>query len=247
MTNYFTEIVLCSYPLLKFRASTSQKRNQPCPEASADPVKLLQCVSHLRTWYDYLMSLPASEFAHFVGVHWGYFVITVILGLKLSFPMHQDCPFWWDHAAARTTLEFGSFLDKFCNLGGTVTTQRLTPASDRRHTGTDVLTASKVVVNIVRRKYEKRLAALERETASIQVPQPMAPPGVDKSLHGCPMFDGSLDPYIQAWDDSFLDTANFTNPTMPISGTTGGETPLMEQPMVFHDLWATMTMGWGQE
>lgn len=239
---------------MKYRTKSKTKGQFP-EEAQAGPARLLLCANSLRVWYDYIGSLPPSELAHFPGVYWGYFVISVILGLRLSFSMPEERP-GWDHAAARQILNLGTFLAQFSDLedSGEAT---LAPASSNGPTKTDVVAASKVVVDVVRRKYERRVAMIERaETMHQQHPGPM-PHDMDKSMYQCPMFDGSLDEYIHAWDDTF--TTDFANPPLVAhamdagcgsrtgTGTGTGIETEGAQSVIFHDLWATMTMGWTQE
>lgn len=248
MTTLVTEIVLYGSPLLKFPYERAQKREQSAPIAYADPNRLLSCAHLLRTWYDYILSLPASEFSHFPGAIWGHFVASVILGLRLSFPIPSGCPDW-DHGAARRILDFGGFLAAFGAAEGSASGVDAATAHGRKNTSTDVLSASKVVVDMVRHKYEKRLAALEMAEASQGPPHPLLP-GTDKSMSKCPMLDGSLDQYIQDWDERFLDTTGFGTPIQGGSGWdtgSGDATGTNSQTLTFHDLWATMTMGWSQD
>ncbi|KAF3768543.1 hypothetical protein M406DRAFT_336961 [Cryphonectria parasitica EP155] len=249
MTNSFAEIALYGYPLLRFYFPRSTRREQLVPEEHVEPSRLLTCARLLRTWYDHINSLPASEFASFTSIGWGFFVMAIIVGLRLSFPMPDTCP-GWDHAAARQVMDLGSFLEKFSSdddKGG----ETLVPASKRQ--ATDVLSASRVVVGVVWRKYKRRLETLQRaETAG--PPAPM-PPDMDQNRIRCPMLDGSLDEYLPGWDNTFLDSGNLLNPPPPVpsgpadtgSGTRTGTGPLLDmQPVDFHDLWATMTTGWTQ-
>lgn len=249
MANMFTDIGLYGYPLLKYPKYNAQKQGQMSPETPADPNRLLVCTNRLREWYDYIASLPVSEFANFASTDWARFIVTVILGLRLSFPIPNECP-GWDHGAARSILDLGSWLREFSEADDNGET--LAPSSSNTNSNADVLSASRIVLGVVTRKYEKRLAALER-AAAMEPPHPM-PPDAEKGLHRCPMFDGSLDPYIQMWDGSFQDPTAFASlPQMPSASGTGpliGNQPISAtepQPMMFHDLWATMTMGWSQE
>lgn len=245
IASLFTRIFLQGYPLLKFPYYSPRRQTQPSTESLLEPVRLLSCAHALGTWYDYLSSLPASEFANFAAIDWGHFVAMIILGLRLSFPLPRECPSW-DDAAAREIVGLGSFLERFAD--GSNDTSTLTPASSKTAASTDVLSASKVVLAVVKSKYEKRLAALEKATA-IQPPHPM-PPDADVGLHKCPMFDGSLDPYIETWDDTFLDPSRLANAALidpGLGAVTGISSAPDAQPAVFHDLWATMTMGWSQD
>lgn len=257
MATLVTEIVLYGSPLLQYPYEKAQRRDQSSPTAQADPNRLLSCASLLRTWYDSLLALPASEFAHFPGATWGHIVASIILGLRLSFPIPNGCP-GWDHGAARQILDFGTFVAQFSGaaaVDGSDGAADLAPASSsgsrKGSTATDVLSASKVVIGMVRRKYDQRLAALERAEAPQPPPHPMLPPGTeDKSMYKCPMLDGSMDQYIQDWDARIFDPTGYVDPTQGAFGwETGSEgaTATGAQPLVFHDLWATMTMGWSQD
>lgn len=204
-----------------------------------------------------MAALPASELARFTGVQWGAFVLTIILGLRLSFPMPGgECP-GWDHAAARHTLGLGPFLEAFSGAEEVDAVERAGALASAGARGMDVLSAGKVVVGVVRNKYERRLAALEAAEAQ-QAQQVQL--GVDESLQQrCPMLDGSLDTYLQSWDDSFRTTTSLTGqpqPAVACGMDTGSgawdQTPTATasagtQPVVFHDLWATMTMGWTRD
>ncbi|KAG8167940.1 hypothetical protein KVR01_003629 [Diaporthe batatas] len=240
----FTEILLHGYTLLRFPDHNAQKQAQLSQDTLIEPSRLWGCAQSLRVWYDYVSSLPASEFASFSAMDWGHFVGLIILGLKLSFPLPNECPAW-DHTAAREVVGLGLFLEKFTEDGSD--DANLTPASSKSCSGTDVLSASKVVLGVVKRKYDKRLAALEK--AALAYPPHPVPPDTDSGIRKCPMFDGSLDPFIQTWDDTFLDPSSIVYTSLMGSGLAGapGQGSHSAQPVVFHDLWATMTMGWSQE
>lgn len=245
IANLFTEIVLQGYTLLRFPYYNTKKQAQLSQEALVEPSRLWCCAKALRTWYDHILSLPTSEFARFSAVDWGHFVGMIILGLRLSFPLPKDCPSW-DHVAARKVVDLGSFLDKFTYDGGDTVT--LTPASSKSSSGTDVLSASKVVLGVVRRKYQNRLVALEK-TAHAQ-PRHTVPADAEVGLRKCPMFDGSLDPFIETWDDTFLDPSNLMNTSVighGLAGVPETGSSSSTQTVVYHDLWATMTMGWSQD
>lgn len=241
----FTKTFLQGYTLLRFPYYNSQKQTQPSQDSAVDRNRLWSCAQTLRTWYDYMSSLPDSELANFAAIDWGQFVAMTILGLRLSLPLPKDCPSW-DHAAAREVVCLQSFLERFTHEGSD--TANLTPASSKSSSSTDVLSASKVVLGVVKRKYEKRLAALEK-AALAQPPHPM-PTDLDVGLRKCPMFDGSLDPFIESWDDTFLDPSSLANASFMdpgLAAVPGAGSSSDSQPVVYHDLWATMTMGWSQD
>ncbi|KAM0355766.1 hypothetical protein ACHAPU_000152 [Fusarium lateritium] len=177
------------------------------------PARLVRCVNNLRALLDHLQNL--DNFANFTSVDWLKFILAVILAVRLSFPI-PDVPDW-DHAWARSVLRFDEFLNGMCDGP-----EELTPASKR----VDVLSASRVVLRVVKAKYERRMAILAAPMLSTRV-----------AAQGCPMWDRALEPYISAWDADFNTTSTMPTPTMDMEG---------EQPM-YHDLWATMTMGWAND
>lgn len=245
IASLFTKTILHGYTLLRFPYYNAQKQARSSQDALVEPSRLWGCAKSLRIWYDYVSSLPASEFASFSAIDWGRFVGMIILGLRLSFPLPKDCPAW-DHSAAREIVGLGSFLEKFTDDGSGAAS--LTPASSKSSSGTDVLSASKVVLGVVKRKYEKRLAALEK--AALAQPPHSVPADTDSGIRKCPMFDGSLDPFIQTWDDTFLDPSSLVNTSFIGSGLAGVPGPgssFDTQPVLFRDLWATMTMNWSQD
>lgn len=218
----------------------------------------MKCATLLRTWYDYILSLPTSEFSYLPGAIWAHLVASIILGLRLSFPLPSTylVPGGWDHATARRIMDFGGFLTHFTeeqgcddlavNLAPALTCKKTT-------TSTDILSASKVVINMVKQKYEKRLEALEMAEAA----HPGQLDGLDdrrSMMNKCPMLDGSLDQYIQDWDERFFDPmTGLFDPAQDVSsalnetGASEGMSGSGSQPLVYHDLWATMTMGWSQD
>lgn len=258
MVNLFTEIILYGSPLLKYPYERAPKRDQPTPATSEG---LLKCATLLRKWYGYILSLPTSEFSHLPGAIWAHLVASIILGLRLSFPLPHNyhCPGGWDHATARRVLDFGGFLTHFTEEEGRddLAVKNLAPASTCKKTtaSTDVLSASKVVINMVKQKYEKRLETLETAEAA-HLGQLDGLDDRRSMANKCPMLDGSLDQYIQDWDERFFDPmTGLFNPVQDVSSALN-ETGSSEsndtsgsasQPLVYHDLWATMTLGWSQD
>ncbi|KAF4333652.1 hypothetical protein FBEOM_12522 [Fusarium beomiforme] len=176
--------------------------------------RLTRCVNNLRALFDHLLNL--DKFTYFTSIDWTKFILSVILAVRLSFPI-SDVPDW-DHAWARSQLRFDEFLEFMCDGS-----EDLTPASKR----VDVLSASRVILRVVKAKYDRRVAMLT------------APGLTSKGAahQGCPMFDQAMQPYISAWDTDFDITSSMLTPSLNTEG---------QQPM-YHDLWATMTMGWAND
>ncbi|WAO86940.1 Hypothetical protein NCS54_00423100 [Fusarium falciforme] len=181
--------------------------------------RLRSCVTNLRALFDYLTDLGQSGFMSFTSVDWTKFILSVILAVRLSFPMSEVKD--WDHAWAREELRFEAFLETMCDGAD------LTPVSTR----VDVLSAGRVVLRVLKEKYDRRVAMLNM-TASH---------GKGLGPQGCPMFDRSMEPYISAWDTGF-DMSSVMPPLPPQQ-----QSQQEGQQAVFHDLWATMTMGWAND
>lgn len=84
----------------------------------------------------------------------------------------------------------------------------------------DLLSASRALLGLAKSKYDRRLGSLGG-------PPSVAPPN---RFFGCPVMDGSLRTPVDQ---------NFTN----LSGWTDVGEPKTRP--LFHDVWATMTIGWG--
>ncbi|KAF4445313.1 hypothetical protein F53441_10925 [Fusarium austroafricanum] len=175
--------------------------------------RLARCVNNIRVLFDHLHNL--DSFTYFTSVDWIKFILSVILAVRLSFPI-TDVPDW-DHAWARQHLRFDEFLEFMCDGP-----EDLTPSSK----SVDVLSASRVILRVLKAKYDRRVAMLTAPSLSTK--------GVGHQ--GCPMFDKDMQPYISAWDTEFD-----MNSVMLTPG------PNMEGQPMYHDLWATMTMGWANE
>ncbi|KAI1392350.1 uncharacterized protein F4822DRAFT_390713 [Hypoxylon trugodes] len=209
-----------------------------------DPVKLQAATYTIRAFFDYVLSLPPENMGHFCGADIGRFIVVVILGYRLSFPV-PACP-TYDYAQGRRVLDFGTVLTKLStvedeggdNAGSDEPNSANKGSSAKR---VDVAAAMKVVLRSLKAKYDKKSADLEAAAAE----------EADKRARQCPMFDGSLDQYLPLWEGQ---QGNFTNAsyatptlagdsTLP-PGAGAGVTDEGSKPMLFHDLWATMTMSW---
>lgn len=225
---------------------------------AAEPARLVAVIPDLRAYFDWLLTLPASELNSFSSAEWARFILIVILAFRLSFPI-PDCP-EWDDGWAREEIRFGEYLKRFENMGDE-------PAGSG---SMDVLSASKVVLGVVRKKWEKRASRMrtreKRKRVEVGVPAQqglvadmplhsemdanldvgMDPMLLDKTMQGCPMMDGSLESYYPLWDESFASTGLGPFDTMPVDhpGTAAGGPPIPANEYI--DIWGTMTAGWAQ-
>ncbi|KAM7209753.1 hypothetical protein V8F20_000156 [Naviculisporaceae sp. PSN 640] len=328
----FARIFLSGAPLLQL-PSSKQGVLDRATYFKADANRLLTVIPTLTDSYDYYLTLSALEINSFTGVHWSNFILGIILGFRMSFPV-PVCP-EWDDKAARPQIRFEEYIDRFCKTWGGEDTSdcdeiqaslnatlgtgispsgSATPSPNIKNgPNLDILSASKIVLGEVRKKFLRRLAKYERPTSTNQPQhqqsqpntttsppthpeslgtgtgagtQPMttatpptnvstpgaenSPITLDTTMRGCPMMDGSLEPYYPFFNESFpasLSIPVSTSTTTQngngglsaglgvgngmISGATGGGGGGGGHGTTTdgfsNDLWATMTMNWAAQ
>ncbi|KAK3335472.1 hypothetical protein B0T19DRAFT_9513 [Cercophora scortea] len=269
----FTRIFLSAAPLLRFSsaAATAEATTTTTTTAKfrADPHRLAALVPTVHAMFDYVLAMPRSSLNAMTGGNWGCFIIAIIVGFRMSFPLAVCAE--WDDRAARGQIRLGEYLDRMCCLGDGGGDND-NDSGSARNSPVDVLTAGKVVLGEVRKKYRKRVAKLEASYSSpprssqpasllsgllgIHTAPPSSGPDlsssfkVDKSMSGCPMLDGSLEAYYPYWDESF---ANTQGGGAAAAAAAGGPEDLAtapdhrgHDPGAYDNVWAAMTMGWAQ-
>jgi len=269
----FTRVFLSGAPLLKLPSVKLVPSLDPASTFRADRDRLMGVVPALHEIYEFFLALDPAEVNSFIGVEWGALILSVILGFRMSLPLVL-CP-EWDDRAAREAVRFGEYIDRFCQMGGEDVREidsGLTAAAAAGGPGAsgaaqkgrsmDVLSASKIVLEMVKKKFRRRVARLEGKQLQQQQQQqqlqeaelmlaapphprrPGAPASLDPAVSGCPMMDGSLEPYYPYWDETF--NSNLVGSGFGIAGAQGtGQAELdASGASVPNDLWAAMTMGW---
>ncbi|KAH8653296.1 hypothetical protein BGZ61DRAFT_468144 [Ilyonectria robusta] len=212
----FFRIYLAGGPLLRL----GQPKNRPSGYIPPSIPKLKCCVAEIRTMFDFVSDLGQSAFNALTCSDWLKFILTIIAALRLSFPL-TELP-GWDDAWARSELRFDEFLTHMCEGSDLITI----------NTRVDVFSAGRVVLRVVKDKYDRRIA-LHTKVVEAAMEATAAMPS-SSGIQGCPVFDHSVKAYIAAWDTGF-DVGNVMPP--PTRHAEG-------QQAVSHDWWATMTMGW---
>jgi hypothetical protein len=213
--------------------------------------KLQSSIPPLNTFFDTLIGLEPSTFLSFCGVDWSRLILATILGLRLSFPA-PEC-LLWDAEQARSRLRYEAFLARMSGADE----EDLTPASRK----VDILSASKVVIRMVKEKYERKVERVNAAAAEAAAVMSASGGDVHAAGHlgnmsdavtaiatrsaGCPMLDGSLEQYFPLWAGG-LPSAPDSEEMQGLSSSSPGMAA-GNQPLVFHDLWATMTMGWADQ
>lgn len=84
----------------------------------------------------------------------------------------------------------------------------------------DLLSASRAMLGLAKSKYDRRLDLLASPPSACPVSR----------VFGCPVMDGSLRKSVEQWGSGLTNLSGWVEP---------------KNPPLFHDVWATMTMGWG--
>ncbi|KAK9773373.1 hypothetical protein SCAR479_09906 [Seiridium cardinale] len=230
MASLFDDMHLIAAPLMLTVVPRSASADVPL-----DPTGLMEAVHTVRAFFEFIVSLPPGAMSQFCSADWVRVIVANILGYRLCLPI-EICP-EFDSAQARQIFDFGSYLEKLC---GDPTECEAAPGGKK----TDVCTAFRVVLRSLKAKFEKKLAAA------------IAKEEIKRKAQECPMFDGSLDDYIYLWDGHDMPAGSSSYPTSQ-SSTSGVLTEAITdlspgttesaKSSVYHDLWATMTLGWSAE
>ncbi|OTA99116.1 hypothetical protein M426DRAFT_94591 [Hypoxylon sp. CI-4A] len=221
-----------------------------------DASKLQAATYTTRAFFDYVTGLPSDQIGYFCSVDLGRFILCVILAYRLSFPLPNSPAY--DYVQGRKVLDFGNILTKLCATneneddvgnGGNAGMDR--DKKEGASKKVDVASALRVVLGSLKTKFERKSTDLEAKIEE-----------TNKKARRCPMLDGSMDQYIPLWDGqqgnvdftnpsyatSYLNAGSTAIPVDPLgSGVDNSQLPGASKPMLFHDLWATMTMGWAED
>ncbi|KAI6364315.1 hypothetical protein MCOR31_007485 [Pyricularia oryzae] len=267
-TTLTTQIQLLTPHLWKTSNMTRSPRVDPFQDASRMQLALPHMAAALSFMGETL--LGGRQLTNICNVEWGRFVLLFIVAFTFSFDM-PTCPSW-DAALARSQIDLCSLLDRLTDKAQMRVDDKSRGDGTVEDEDMTIVGASRVVFGVVKAKFDKRMAAVQRQQ---QQQQSSIATGIwslfgsgggsgdahpkiphDKSTRGCPMFDGSLDNYIPVWDEAFTDQTSFGASVAPVNATGGfaeafGDIDLDSgmdgaefQPA--HDLWATMTMGWAE-
>ncbi|KAI1076968.1 hypothetical protein F5B20DRAFT_300279 [Whalleya microplaca] len=264
-----SEMYLMAGPLLRSSRPRPPRPNQsPNPEDALSAPALLRAAHSARALFDGVCALTDAQLVLFSGFDWARFILAIIAGIRLSFPL-PTCP-EWDYARGRSVLDLGAMLagmaakdEDDSNNGGDGGSDKGKRAGSEAGAGIktkkiDVVTALRVVLRSIRARFEKKSAELDARVAAEEE---------NRRARLCPMFDGSLEPYLPLWEGeqgavASSYTGSYSGSSLgevshnttsaaaaepDLASSSGEPGDVGDKPMVYHDLWATMTMGWGTE
>ncbi|OAA75188.1 Zn(2)-C6 fungal-type DNA-binding domain protein [Akanthomyces lecanii RCEF 1005] len=231
LQSFFTEFFLLGGSILRMPAPASKPPSPPPP--APDPFRptlsrLTSCVHAVAQFLALVAAIPSASLAHLSTGDWGRLILGIVVAMRLSFPLPPECccP-EYDSAWARSQLGFAAFLDVMtADAAGT----DLTSAAKRF----DVVSASKVVIAVVKEKYEKRLALLLQKQDQQQQQQQQQVE--EQARSKCPMLDGSLDRYFPLWDGSVGQTMSMPSMSF-MEGVADGSDAML-------DAWAEDAFDW---
>ncbi|KAI1734805.1 hypothetical protein F4680DRAFT_330712 [Xylaria scruposa] len=263
LLSHLTEAFILAAPIFRIPRKFLKDGSE-----TVTPDRLLHAAHKAREVFDHITSLPPEELGGLSGADYGRFIVAVIITYRLSFPMLAICRSY-DVAQGRRILDLGEILRK---LIGTPKNEAQEegdskgkggPATVRKPRKSDAVSALRVVLQSVKLKFEEKSAALEA------MPSVAARDEMSTRDFGsiCPMLNGSMDQYIPLWSGQ-QSTGSYatsqdsssavmtdalssgpgidsSNPFVGPIGQMGISTGLFDdKTLMYHDLWATMTMGW---
>lgn len=171
------------------------------------------CVRTLGKFLDLILGLDQPVFDCFTVTDWARLILAIILGSRLSFPI-TVCP-EFDASWARSQLQLHKFLTIMGTGGATATSEG----------SFDILSASRIVIQTVKDKYDQEVMRLSSESSQYQ-----------SRDWTCPMRTDVVVELLPVWDPSF--PSSYSSEAEAPQRSHGAGEP------IFHNLWATMTGGW---
>ncbi|KAH8168839.1 Zn(2)-C6 fungal-type DNA-binding domain protein [Sarocladium implicatum] len=231
------EIASLSVSLYLDAGNLLQKSIEPikCPYANqafkADHKDLVSGMNTTRQLFDYVTNLDAATFATLTTIDWCRIILSIIVALRMSFPVAGYPQF--DYSQARAKLRLSEFLSHFCG-------EEEDASAGTSPTKLDISTATRVVLRIVKRKFDNRVAA-EAAKRMEETDQDLG----DFRI-GCPVLDGSVDQVLPMWD-AWTTPMSMNMPQFVGEDVMTPQSRKSGQEPVFHDIWATMTMSWARD
>lgn len=239
--------------------------------------RLLHAAHMVRAIFDHVASLTSREFGGLSGADYTRFIVAVIFAYRLSFPMLSICRDYDVAQARRILdfgemlqklTETPEDEDESQEGKGDAKGKRGSAAVAKKPRKSDAVSALRVVLRSVKVKFEEKSAAFDAMSAVAAV---TSEEWTNRNLRStCPMLNGSMNQYIPLWSgqqnadfyagsqtsgsgvmtdalSSALGMDHGTPFTGPMEQMGLGGGSFEDKPLMYHDLWATMTMGFADD
>lgn len=210
----FVSFCLDAGALLRIPRSQQTSATILAPRRPISLDKIHSAVHSLKLFFQLVLSFDEQTFLCFATTDWGKIVLGIVLALRLSFPI-PSCPDF-DSSWSRAELSFDKFLDKFSmDTGLTGTSKKV-----------DILSATRVVVGVVKDKYYRQLE-LHMHRLSLGG-KPAA------AAFGCPMMEPNMEEFFASLNHGV--TGIMDMPQQPMEISSDGQTGTQD--------WWTMMSAW---
>ncbi|KAF2966932.1 hypothetical protein GQX73_g6650 [Xylaria multiplex] len=205
----------------------------------------------VRGVFEHITSLTSREFSGFCGADYGRFIIAVILAYRLSFPILGICRDY-DVAQGRRILDLGGILQKLVEVPNEEVQEGELKGKDGNRGGaasaakprkSDAASALRIVLRSVKVKFEEKTAAFEAMSATaIDQYIPLWAGQQSAGSHTTSRTGGSdVTTDAVSSDLGFNSEAPFVGPMGQMGLGVGAPE---DKPLIYHDLWTSMTMEW---
>jgi hypothetical protein len=192
---------------------------------------LTSCLSAAKTFFEALLAVPETVYAHFSVVQYAMVIQAILVLTRLTFLMAAALN--WDAGTARSTIPLVMYLDALSYRFHALSPTPAPASGTGMPKQSDALYVFAMVLGSVKRSYIRRVSNIQRATVVGDRTV------VARGPH-CPMKDPSLSTYLEH-DLNSAYSSSLDDADMTPSVFRAMHTP------VYHDLWATMTCSWAND
>jgi hypothetical protein len=213
------------------------------------PSHLSQCLSACKAYFEYLLSIPETEYIYFTVAQWATLVQAVVVLSRLSFAMATALS--WNSEATRRNIPLVMYLDALSYRCQLISTTPVPSSAMDTPKNPDTMYILKMMLGSVKKSYENRLADIKPSSFDSTMDEGKVMAGMQ--FGSCPVHDQSLKVYFdQRVDDSihagssdyFFDVNDGIDLQPGLYGGNSGSIGIGQRRPVYFDLWATMMGNW---
>jgi hypothetical protein len=234
----FANITIYSHELGFLRRPYRDHLKSSDSSTSTNQPHLFSCLDACKRFFEYLISIPESNYGNFTTVQWAAVVQAILVLSRLTFLMASNLG--WTPETTRTNIPLVMYLDALCYRFQAISSTA-TPSGSERPKDPDVFYVFKLILGSVKKSYERRVSAITPTSFVVEIGK-----AVGAARGYCPMLDPSLSMYLDSdleiGDSSYGSSWDYTG-----SGSTPASSNNAIMPPVYFDLWATMTGSWAEE